>query len=74
LKEGAARQKSMQSAPGILMKAVWQQRIALACALTVAVVLIGIFHAPPVAVLLGCVLALGLLVGRAYRQLDKNQT
>ena len=44
------------------------ERATVAAALIVAVALLGVFHAPPRAVLLGCGVALGLLLARAMRK------
>jgi hypothetical protein len=42
-----------------------QHRAALAGTLVVAVLLVGVFHAPPLPVFIGCVVALGLQQRRA---------
>jgi hypothetical protein len=52
-----------------LFEAVKQQRIGLACAITVGAVLITLSHAPVIPVITGCVLALALLIGRAWSKL-----
>jgi hypothetical membrane protein len=45
-----------------LIEAVKEQRIALVCAVAVAIMAIGVFHAPTEPVLLGCGGAVSLLV------------
>ncbi len=55
------------------LEAVKEQRIALVCAVAVAVMAIGVFHAPPGPVLLGCGGAVTMLVfwGSLKRVLKK---
>jgi hypothetical protein len=52
-----------------LFEAIRRQRTGLAAALTVAVLLIGVFHRLAWPVLLGCGGALGILLAREYRKL-----
>ena len=54
--------------PRVLLAAVKQQRVGLACALTVALVLVGYLHAPAKPVFFGCGAALVLLVALACRK------
>jgi len=56
----------------VVLEGIKQQRVSLACAITVAVLLVGVFHAPPLPVLLGCVAALGVLIVLAYRKLPRT--
>jgi MFS superfamily sulfate permease-like transporter len=49
----------------MLLDAVKQQRLALACAITAGFLLIVVFHAPIGPVLAGCCLALGFFILRA---------
>lgn len=44
------------------------ERLALTSSLTVAVLLIGVFHAPKIPVLLGCAAALAVVLVRARRK------
>jgi hypothetical protein len=52
----------------VFWKAVKQQRVALACAVTVAVVLVGVFKAPILPVIGGCVGAWVVMLARAHRK------
>ena len=45
-----------------LVEAVKEQRVALVCAAAVTIMAIGVFHAPPEPVLLGCGGAVTMLV------------
>jgi hypothetical protein len=49
-----------------LFEAIKQQRIGLACALLVAVVLITVVHAPAVPVTIGCLLSLTYLIFKLW--------
>ncbi len=49
-----------------LMRALRQQRIGLGAAISAAVLLVGVFHAPAVPVLIGCTGALTYLLLRAW--------
>jgi hypothetical protein len=49
-----------------LMRALRQQRVGLGAAISAAVLLIGVFHAPAVPVLAGCTGALIYLLLRAW--------
>lgn len=53
---------------------VKQQRVGMACAITVAAVLIVISHAPIVPVVAGCALAFVFLLGRAWSKLSSSKT
>lgn len=53
----------------VFREAVKEQRVSLACAITVAVVLVGIFRAPVGPVLVGCGAALAVLLAWACRRL-----
>jgi len=68
----------IHSGEGILMsrfvEAVKQQRVALACAITVAAVLIVISHAPVVPVVAGCASALAFLIARAWSKSSSGKT
>jgi len=57
----------------VVLTAIKQQRVGLACALTVALVLVGFFHAPAKPVFFGCGAALVLLVALACRKLLHGQ-
>jgi hypothetical protein len=56
----------------VVWKAAKQQGPALACAVTVAVVVVALFHAPLGAALAGCGLALALLFARTWRNLKSS--
>jgi hypothetical protein len=49
-----------------LLSTLKQQRTALASALTVAILVIGFFHAPAGPVLAGCGLAMAAIFGRNW--------
>ena len=49
-----------------LMRALRRQRIGVGAAISAAVLLIGLFHAPPVPVLVGCTGALIYLLLKAW--------
>jgi hypothetical protein len=55
-------------------EAVKQQRVGLACAITVGAVLITLSHAPVIPVITGCVLAFGFLLARAWFKLPSSKT
>ena len=52
----------------VFRRLVSQQRAPFACAITAAVLLIGLFRAPIIPVIGGCAGALVLLITRAYRK------
>lgn len=57
-----------------LAGAIKQQRVGLASALTVAIVLIGVVHAPIVPVVAGCLLPLAYLIFRSWSKSSSEKT
>jgi len=57
-----------------LFEAFKQQRVGLACAITVGAVLITLSHAPIVPVLTGCVMAFAILLVRTWSKLSSSKT
>ncbi|MBZ5513428.1 MAG: hypothetical protein LAN62_01015 [Acidobacteriia bacterium] len=51
-----------------IVNLLWQQRVVLACALTAAVFLVGVWHAPLIPVVIGCMAALSLKLISARRK------
>lgn len=56
------------------LAAINDQRAALACAATVAVILIAIAHAPAGPVIAGCLLSFGYLLGRSWTKASSRRT
>jgi hypothetical protein len=55
-----------------VLEALKQQRLVLACALTVAVVVVGLFHAPVGPTLAGCGLAMVLIFLRTWLRMRNS--
>jgi MFS superfamily sulfate permease-like transporter len=57
----------------MLVEAIKQQRVSLACAVTVGIFLIFVFHAPVAPVAVGCLFSLVYLFVRRWTKLSSGK-
>jgi uncharacterized membrane protein len=71
--ENKVTQAGGREARKMLVEAIKQQRVSLACAVTVGIFLIFVFHAPLAPVAVGCLFSLVYLFIRGWTKLSSGK-